>query len=62
MNMKSQQSDKKTTFQARIDKGWQRILMTLRAKTGRPVKELIEDALVKTYAIDDKGEPYVIDE
>lgn len=60
-NMKSQQSDTKTTFQARIDKGWQQILMLLRAKTGRPVKGLIEDALVRSYGIDKKGDPYVID-
>lgn len=60
--MQSQQVDNKGTFQARIDKGWQRILFVLRAKTGRPIKGLIEDALMRTYAIDDKGEPYAINE
>lgn len=60
--MKCQQSDRKMTFQARIDKGWQRILLILRAKTGKPIKGLIEDALTNTFGIDDKGEPYAINE
>lgn len=59
--MKNRQIDKITTFQARIDKGWQRILLILRAKSGRPIKGLIEDALTNTYRIDDEGEPYEID-
>lgn len=60
--MKNRQIDNKTTFQARLDKGWQRILLILRAKTSRPIKGLIEDALSRSYGIDKNGEPYVVDE
>lgn len=56
--MNSQLVDKNNTFQVRLDKGWQRILLMLRAKTGEPIKSLVEDALSNTYGIDNDGKPY----
>lgn len=57
--MKNRQVDKKLTFQARIDRGWWKILLQLKAETGKGFKELIEDALVNTYIIGKDGKPEI---
>lgn len=58
--MKQLQSDKKLTFQQRIDMGWWKILSQLRTDTGKTFKELVEDALSDAYAINSDGKPYKI--
>jgi len=60
--MKHKCVNKNRTFHARIDKGWQQLLIRMCVRTGRPIKGLIEDALENTYAIDTDGELYAIDE
>jgi len=50
--------DEKKIFQVVIDIGWQKILLNLRAETGRSIKSLVEDALSNTYGIDKDGKPY----
>ncbi len=57
--MKSRLVNKNSTFHARIDKGWWKILSQLRTETGKGFKELIEDALINTYYIGDDGKPEV---
>lgn len=57
--MKNRQVDKKDTFQARIDKGWWKVLMQLKTETGKGFKELIEDALINTYYIGRNGKPEI---
>lgn len=52
--------NKNSTFHQRIDIGWQPILTQLRKTTGRSIKGLVEDALSNTYAINEKGKPYLI--
>jgi hypothetical protein len=49
--------DKKSTFQVRIDRGWQKILLQLRAETEMTIRALVEDALSDSYPIDKKGSP-----
>ncbi len=49
--------DKKRTFQARLDTGWQEILLKLKKDTGESIRELIEAALSNTYGIKN-GVPY----
>lgn len=56
--MENRQNDNKSTFQVRLDRGWRKILTTLRADTGSPIRRLVEDALSELYSIDDKGRPY----
>ena len=50
--MKSEQVNKQLTFQVRVEKGWWRILSQLRTDEKRSFKELVEDALVNTYMIE----------
>lgn len=51
--MKDRQvTNKKTTFQVRLDIGWKKILLGLRAETGRSMKELIEEVLGDYYGLD----------
>lgn len=57
--MKSKHVNKNSTFHARIDKGWWKILSQLRTDTGKGFKELIEDALINTYYIGKDGKPEV---
>lgn len=49
MKERNRQVDNKPTFQARIDRGWWKVLSELRSNTGKGFKELIEDALSNTY-------------
>lgn len=58
----NRQVDKKTTFQIRVDKGWQEILLILRAKHNKPIKRLVEHALSSTYGIGPSGKPYFLKE
>ncbi len=57
--MSNRQVDKKNTFQARVDKGWWKVLMQLKTETGKGIKELIEDALINTYYIGKDGKPQI---
>lgn len=50
--------DKNKTFQVRLDKGWQEILLKLKKITGRSIGGLVSDALSNTYSIKKNGEPY----
>jgi hypothetical protein len=58
--MHNRKIDSKNTFQVVIDVGWWEILSALRTNTQKPFKELVEDALSNTYAIDKNGNPYFI--
>lgn len=58
--MQNRQVDTKTTFQARLDIGWRKVLLSMRARSGKTIRKLIEDALSEVYAIDEGGEPYDI--
>jgi hypothetical protein len=40
---------KKLTFQVRIDTGWWKILQLLRASHKKSLKNLVEEALSRTY-------------
>ncbi len=53
--MKNLQIDKKTTFQVRLDRGWQKILTQLRGEYGMSIKALVEQALSDTYGLDSDG-------
>jgi len=55
----SRQIDKKDTFQVRIDRGWQSMLLKLRATSGKPIRKLVEDALSNTYGVSESGDLYV---
>lgn len=46
----------------RIDPEWVKMLMHIKAETGKTIKSLIEDALVNTYGIDENGKPYKLNE
>lgn len=59
--MKNRQIDKKTTFQVRIDREWQRLLTQLRADTKMTIRALVEQALSNTYAIDKDGKLYLLE-
>lgn len=48
--MKSRQSDKKLTFQIRVDKGWWKLLSELRTEYRVPFKALVEIALTEVYS------------
>jgi len=56
--MNNLQSDKKSTFQVRIDKGWWKILTLLRIDTGESLKGLVEHALSQSYGIGKDGKPF----
>ncbi len=43
--MQNRQIDNKTTKQIRIDTGWHRILKTYAARSGRTIREVVEDIL-----------------
>lgn len=58
--MKNRQIDTKSTFQVRIDKGWQKILTQLRAETRMTIRALVEQALSNNYSVDGNGQPYEI--
>ena len=58
--MKDKKVDKKITKQIRIDAGWHKILFQLRAELEMPITRLVEDALIKTYKLDESGKPYKI--
>ncbi|EKE00175.1 MAG: hypothetical protein ACD_22C00082G0018 [uncultured bacterium] len=48
-NNMSQQSDKKKTFQIRLDRGWWKILSQLKTNTRWSFRSLVEHALVEMY-------------
>jgi len=50
--MKSRQVDRKSTFQVRLDKGWQEILFSIRGKRNMSIKALVEEALSDWYVIE----------
>lgn len=60
--MQNRQIDKKLTFQVRIDREWQRILTQLRADTRMTIRALVEQALCATYPVNEKGQPYLLDQ
>jgi len=58
--MQNRQIDTKKTFQARLDVGWRKVLLSMRATSGKTIRRLIEDALSEVYGIDESGNPYEI--
>jgi hypothetical protein len=50
--------DKNKTFQVRIDRGWQPMLLKLKKMTGRSIGGLVNDAITNTYSIKSNGNPY----
>jgi hypothetical protein len=58
--MKNRKVDSKNTFQVVVDRGWWEILAKLRISSRKSFRELVEDALSNTYAIDKDGKPYFL--
>ncbi|KKU88422.1 MAG: hypothetical protein UY16_C0007G0003 [Candidatus Gottesmanbacteria bacterium GW2011_GWA2_47_9] len=54
--MKSQQSDKKTTKQVRIDTGLHKLLKVKAARSSTSIKALLEECLGDLLAVDEKRE------
>lgn len=50
------QVDKKPTMQVRIDTGMHRLAKIMASKTGRTIKELVEEGLAEVLAIDNNDD------